>query len=91
MSNTQGIFKLILSHSYTAKVTFFLVLLTLVSSTFSFPLQELESLLDNSGTIVEGDSIMVRGLGITLANLVIGQKIYCAPSNLLQKARGGIA
>ena len=66
-----------------AKVTFFHVALTLVSSTFSFALQELESLLDNSSTILEDDYVMVRGLGITLASSLIGKKIVGAPSNLL--------
>ena len=70
------------------KVTFFLVVLTLVSSTFSFPLWELESLLDNYGIVVEGDSIMVRDLGITLANSLTRKKFVGAPSNLLQKAKG---
>ena len=69
------------------KVTFFPMVLTLVSSTFSFPLWELESLLDNFGTIVEGDYVMVRGLGMTLANSLTGNFFVGAPSNLLQKEK----
>ena len=63
-------------------------MLILTSSTFSFPLQELASLLDNATTFVESDYVMVRGLGITLENSLIGQKIVGAPSNLLQKEKG---
>ena len=73
---------------WLAKVTFFTVVLILISSTLSFLLRELESLLDNYGIVVEGYSVIVRDLGITLANSLIGKKNSGAPSSLLQKAKG---
>ena len=38
--------------------------------------------------IVEGDSVMVRDLGITLVNSRNGQKFVGEPSNLLKKEKG---
>ena len=72
----------------SVKVAFFPVVLTLASSTFSLALREFGPLLTASGTVVEDISFMMRGLGITVENSLMGQRFAGVPSNLLQNSKG---